>query len=67
MIASSCKTVRMNISWMRWTGFVAHMGQTKRCINNLVGNPKRRVHLRDLNINGRIIFKLILHTLGVKV
>jgi hypothetical protein len=45
---------------LRWAGHVARMGASSGAYRVLVGKPKRRHHLKDSGIVGRIILKRIL-------
>jgi hypothetical protein len=45
---------------MKWAGHVAHMGEKRNTYEVLVGKPEGRRPLGDLNMRGKIIFKLIL-------
>jgi hypothetical protein len=44
---------------MRWVGHVARTGEWKDAYRVLVGKPERRRALGDLDVDGRIILKLI--------
>ena len=44
---------------MRWAGHVARMGKGRGVHRVLVGNPKRRDHWGDSDVDGRIILRWI--------
>ena len=41
---------------MRWAGYVAHMGEERRCIESWWGNRRERDHWRDLGVDEWKIF-----------
>jgi hypothetical protein len=45
---------------VRWTGHVARVGERSGAFRVLLGNLKERDRLKDLGVDGRIIFKWIL-------
>jgi hypothetical protein len=49
------------IKWktMRWVGHVAYMGERRGAYRILVGRPEGRNHLRDPDIDGKVILKWI--------
>jgi hypothetical protein len=49
---------------MGWAGHVVRMGEMRNEYNISVVNLKRRDHSKDLGVDGRIIFKLILGKQG---
>ena len=42
---------------MRWTGYVARMGEKIGTYRVLVGKPEGKRHLEDPGVDGRIILK----------
>jgi hypothetical protein len=55
---SASNTIRVIKSRrMRWAGHGAHMVVKKDAGRVLAENPKRRDHLEDLRVDGRIILK----------
>jgi hypothetical protein len=57
---SSPNIVRV-IKWrrMRWSGYVARMGERRNVYRILVGNLKERAYLGDPGVNWRIILRWI--------
>jgi hypothetical protein len=49
------------MNWEGWVGHVAQMEEPRNAYKILVGKPqlKRRDHMGDLCINGRMLLKLI--------
>jgi hypothetical protein len=45
---------------MRWAGHIAHMGDMRNVYTTLIGKPKWKNHLEDLDVDGKVILKLIL-------
>jgi hypothetical protein len=45
---------------MRWVGHVAGIGRRRDAYRALVGRRRRRNHLEDLGVDGRIILRWIL-------
>jgi hypothetical protein len=44
---------------MRWAAHVAQMGRREACIGFLWGNLRKRDHLGDPGVEGRIILRCI--------
>jgi hypothetical protein len=42
---------------MRWEGHIARMEERRGAFRLLVGNVRKRDHLEDLGLDGKIIFK----------
>jgi hypothetical protein len=49
---------------MRWAGHVARMGETRGVYRVLVGKWRKREHLEDPGIDGRIILRRIFRKLN---
>jgi hypothetical protein len=49
---------------MKWAGHVACVGERRGAFRVLVGNLRKRIHLEDLGIDGKIIIKWILKKWG---
>jgi hypothetical protein len=64
---SSPYIIRVIKSKRRWAGHVAHMGTLRVHTKVWSETPKGRDQLEDLDSNGRIILKWILHKLTEKV
>jgi hypothetical protein len=52
---------------MRWVGHVACLGEIRNSKKFWLGYLKRRYHLEDVGVDGRMILKLILGKYGLGV
>jgi hypothetical protein len=59
IVSKDCFTFFLYICYMRWTGYVARVGETKGAYRVLVGKPGARDHFEDPGVHERIILKLI--------
>jgi hypothetical protein len=45
---------------MRWSGLEARIGDRRSACRVLMGDPRKGAHLKDLGVDGRIVFLILL-------